>query len=101
MDAASAPRSATLSRPILQQMFDCSNPAARISAMALVNLYADRGPHAIVYHDAQGLAANAFLTQVARSLEDQFPNTEVEMTTHCLLDEPGSYREVNLTRIPA
>lgn len=65
--------------------------------MALVNLYADRGPHAVVFHDAQGLAADAFLTQVARSLEKQFPNTQVEMTSHCLLDEPGSYRDVRMS----
>lgn len=100
MDVVAA-RPAILSRPILQQFFDCSNTAARISGMVLVSLYADRGPHAVVFHDAQGLAADAFLTQVARSLEEQFPNTQVEMTSHCLLDEPGSYRDVRMSRMSA
>ena len=107
MDAAVAPASATaavdltLSRPILQQFYDCSNAKARISGMVLVSLYADRGPQAIIFHDAEGLAANAYLTQVTRALEDQFPGTEICVTAQCLREETPSFREVRVTRAAA
>jgi hypothetical protein len=111
MDAVVAPASATLavdaeedaqlSRPILQQFYDCSNSRARISGMVLVSLYADRGPQAIIFHDAEGLAANAYLTQVTRALEAQFPGTEVQVTSQCLREDEPTFRDVRITRTAA
>ena len=102
MDAAVAPvPAATLSRPILQQFYDCSNPKARISGMVLVSLYADRGPQAVIFHDAEGLAANAYLTQVTRALEDQFPGTEVQVASQCLREAEPSFRDVRISRSAA